>query len=282
MNSNEKNPNNLEQNNQTTNVNNSVTGNIQQMPTNQNIPINQVTNEINNQNINTQTPQNIPTQSQNVNNINQIQNNNNESHNLHQEENLKEVKITDQNSSKKGNLKYILTFILFIVLFALVYFLPDISEYINLAIANKKAEKNNVVITTGTLKCKLENSDSKLDYSYLALFDFNDSKLTKLTYTITTKGDETVDNEDLEKLNTECKNLETHTSSETGIIVGCTLNRGSFTKKQIFNYKDIDTDKITSIYAEAGGIYPEYRLDENIDTIEKNMKASGYSCERIK
>ena len=33
-------------------------------------------------------------------------------------------------------------------------------------------------------------------------------------------------------------------------------------------------------YAEAGGELVEFENEENIDIIEKNMKASGYTCER--
>ena len=278
MNSNEQNSNNnIEVNSQTINNTN---GNVQQTPINQNIPINHIPNEIsqnqNAQNIQTGQPiQNVPI-------INETPMGNNETHNFHEEKDLKEVKINDPSTSQKGNFKYFLTFLLFIILFALVYFLPDISEYINLDRAKREAEKNAVVITSGTLKCELEKNDSNLDYSYSALFNFTNSKLKKLTYTITTKGDETIDNEELEKLNTDCQTLETDTSEVPGIIISCSLSRGTFTKKQIFNYQEINTENITSIYAEAGGIYPEYKLNDNIDIIEKNMKSSGYNCERIK
>ena len=47
-------------------------------------------------------------------------------------------------------------------------------------------------------------------------------------------------------------------------------------------YNEINEEVVTSAYVEAGGIYPDYSLNENIDQIERNMKNSGYECERIK
>ena len=39
---------------------------------------------------------------------------------------------------------------------------------------------------------------------------------------------------------------------------------------------EFDTEKLTSAFYEAGGIYPEYEYNQNMDDIEKNMNAVGY------
>ena len=47
-------------------------------------------------------------------------------------------------------------------------------------------------------------------------------------------------------------------------------------------YSLIDVDKVTTAYLEAGGVYPNYKYNEDIDKVEKSMKASGYTCNRYK
>ena len=51
-------------------------------------------------------------------------------------------------------------------------------------------------------------------------------------------------------------------------------------EKQSFVYADLDEEKLTAAYTEAGGTYPQYQNGQDMDSIEKNMNASGYSCER--
>lgn len=268
MNNNEQNTNNVNNiNNQNNNINTNQ-NNYQGMVNNQQIPVVPVINEIN-----VNQPQQLNDQNQNK--TGEL--NTNPSNQMPP---LQEVKI--EEPKKGSNFKYIMTFLLFVLLFAVVLFLPDISEYINIQKA-KQAEKNNVVvITTGTLKCKLSDNDSNFDYSYIALFDFKDSKLTKLTYTSETKGDRNLDEEELAKLNNSCNDLVEYTKTYDGVAVNCSLKAGTFTKKQIFNYNEINEEEVTATYVEAGGIYPDYSLNQNIDEIERNMKNSDYDCERIK
>ena len=49
---------------------------------------------------------------------------------------------------------------------------------------------------------------------------------------------------------------------------------------QTLNYNTLNVEKVTSAYIEAGGVYPEFKKGQDIDGIEKNMNASGYTCER--
>ena len=51
---------------------------------------------------------------------------------------------------------------------------------------------------------------------------------------------------------------------------------------QIMNYALLDADKVTTAFVEAGGLYPEYVNNQNIDQIEKNMNAANYKCERLR
>ncbi len=177
-----------------------------------------------------------------------------------------------------GKIRYILLIFFFIVLFALVYFLPDISSYVALFNAKKNASQD--IITTGSLKCTNSRSTDRFDLSYNLLFTFSDSQLNTLTYTSVTKGDRNLDNVELNELNTKCENLTDITKSLSGVSVSCDFYNGELTENQKFVYADIDEDEVSSAYIEAGGLYPEFENLQNIDSIEKMMKAQGYSCER--
>lgn len=216
---------------------------------------------------------------------NEINNNSNETLTSTKVEN----KIDDQvvspyssidNNIKNSNFKYIMTVILFIFLLVIVYFLPNISTF--LSDINKKDSANVEKITTGTLKCTLQRSDKTYDYNYLSEFNFENSKILSLNYTLTTTGDETVDREQLEEKYDKCSSLQSMVKTLDGVSIKCNLNKGVLIEEQILVYASIDSSKVTSAYSEAGLVYPNFKKGDNIDTIESGMKASGYTCERSK
>ena len=126
--------------------------------------------------------------------------------------------------------KYALMIIFFIFMFALVFFLPDITNYINIK-KDLKAQENAPAITTGLLTCRLDRTTDIFNISY-------------------------------------------------GVKVSCNQSEGTVVETQDFTYSLINKESINSAYIEAGGVYPEFENEQNIDVIEKNMSASGYKCER--
>lgn len=247
--------------------------NLEEINTSSTLEDNQATNEstpiINNENIDN-VKNDIVSNSfeQPVGNIN---NNSNYSSNIKQNF----VKSEDNNS----NFKYIMTIILFIFLFVIIFFLPDISKFFS------ELEKNNSnlteeKITTGTLKCISERHDENFDYEYLSEFEFENNSLLTLNYITTTTGDESVDREALETMYENCQTLKSNIENLSGVSVTCSLNKGVFIENQLLTYASIEVNEITSAYSEAGGIYPNFEKGDNIDTIESGMKSSGYTCER--
>lgn len=180
---------------------------------------------------------------------------------------------------KKNNFKYWMTLILFICLLLLVVFLPQISEMVS-RYKEEKQRAQDAVITTGDLKCKLTKSDDKYDYEYKATFAFRDSKMHRLNYTAITKGDRNEDALELTEMKKTCDILKEQTGTMEGIDVVCTLVNGVYTNEQILKYDVLNTTKVTTAYLEAGGTYPNYTYQQDIGEIEKQMKASGYTCER--
>lgn len=193
-------------------------------------------------------------------------------------ENLKKVEIKDYTPPSK--LKIIILLIFFVLLVVFIIFLPDISSFLrnyNNGTNYQKEEK----ITTGKLVCSLETNTTDLDKEYEFVFTFTDSKLKKITYTANTRGDTTTESS-MDELAEKCKTLKTETSEIDGFSMKCDYTENKLEEMQVFNLETLDTEKLTSAFTEAGGMLPSYKYDQEIDDVESNMKASGYTCERQK
>ena len=189
-----------------------------------------------------------------------------------------EIKVEDNQVS---NVKLFFTFLLMLVLGGTILFMPEISEFMR----QRKEEEQNMLqpkITTGSLKCEHERNSDNFDLKFEYNFMFTDNKFKKLYYTSETRGDMNLDEKELEELNSECLLLKDTTATLAGIEVSCKLLGGTLTKTQTLDYAKIDVEQALSAYSEAGGIYPEYKYLQDMDGIEKNMKAAGYTCTRIK
>ena len=192
----------------------------------------------------------------------------------------KKVSGSDKKSGKKtSNLKMYLTFIFLALLILMIVFLPEINTFVH-DFFNKKEAENTQSITSGHLICTLETNDSDFNYEYETDFSFKDSKLYKLTLTTKTVGDLNLDATDLSGLNASCQLLQFQTSKFDGVEVMCDLEGNTFTNTQTLDYEVLNRDEVTTAYLEAGGIYPDYKYEENIDDIEKDMNAQNYSCAR--
>lgn len=191
---------------------------------------------------------------------------------------LKE-EIAKQNMENEGgtsNFKRFLCFLLIAFFLAFVYFLPEITEFVN----NKKSELNQQEITTGYLTCTMTKDTENLNVDMEALFYFTNSEIMKLTYTTTYTGDANADKEELNRLNQECIVLKNAVVPYNGISAQCNLSNGVSVQKQIFDYEKLNEEEITSAYTEAGGIYPEYKKGDKISGIESKMVSSGYNCKK--
>ena len=175
--------------------------------------------------------------------------------------------------------KYVTMIVFFIFMFAFIMFLPDISTFVSLKKAEEE-QKKAPVITTGSLTCTLSRTSEAFNLDYTAVFEFTDSKLDKLIYTSATKGDAVVDEIPLANLLTKCETLQEEVYGNDGVRIECSQSGGMVVETQTLNYNTLNVEKVTSAYIEAGGVYPEFKKGQDIDGIEKNMNASGYTCER--
>lgn len=205
---------------------------------------------------------------------------NNQEKNLLPNDVTGDKKFNDNNDNNKvGCGQNIFLFLLFGGLFLFILNLDTIRNFVETRKYLKT--QNPTEITTGTLKCKLTESTSDMDYDYSVDFDFRDKQLKRLNYTLEIRGDMSLDEEALNLLYNDCLRIKQYASNLSGISITCNLEGGVLKQKQIFTYDSVNRDEALSAFVEAGGIYPEYRKDQNIDEIEKSMNASRYNCERI-
>ena len=95
-------------------------------------------------------------------------------------------------------------------------------------------------------------------------------------------------NKDIESLKKGLSNLEAHIDNlfKFNIPFVVCLNKYSSDSEEEVNLvreycfsKGIPME-VSTAYLEAGGVYPEFKKNDNIDKIESKMRASGYECTR--
>lgn len=193
-----------------------------------------------------------------------------------------EVKI-DPAAEKKASRRRKLAFVFLAFLILFVWFIPEISSFVNNFQASREAALAQESITTGTLKCTLDRTSSDYDITYEQDFKFTDNKLETLTYIITTKGDMTRDESDLTAKENKCNTLADMTTQYSGITVACGLNEsGELKETHTFDYSSLKLEEVSSAYAEQGGTVPEYKYHQDMNDLEKKKLAEGFSCERVK
>ncbi len=183
------------------------------------------------------------------------------------------------NSNNKGPSTFgkIMTVLLFIFLFAFVYFLGDITDYLN----QRKLDKQMAELDSGKLMCTSTKQTDTLDIKVSATFTFENKKINQLTYITTSTGDKLEDKKELESLKEQCDILKEEIKDYDGISIVCSLNNGINSVKQIFNYASINIKEVSAAYSEAGGVYPQFKYKDAINSVESKMNSSGYKCEKV-
>lgn len=195
-------------------------------------------------------------------------------------ENLKKVEI--ENYTPPSKLKIAVLLIFFALLIGFIIFLPQISSMVRVYMSGQNQQPSKEeVITTGRLVCSMNSNTTDLDKEYEFVFNFTDSKLKSTRYVANTRGDSTTESS-LDTLAEKCNSLKESTSEIEGVSIKCTYTDGKLIESQSFDLETVDTEKLNAAFTEAGGILPSYSLDQDISEIERNMKASSYTCERQK
>ncbi len=173
---------------------------------------------------------------------------------------------------KPSAFRYVLLVLLFVLLGALIWFLPDIRKFVT-----EKNIKEQKEVINGTLKCTYEEESEPLSTSYTSEFVIENNNLKSYTSKVETKGSEGSE-ADLDELNQSCELLKDMAKDVSGVKISCNLNSRVQMNEQEIDYREIDEDELESAYSEAGGIVPNYSLDDDGIEIRDDMVQAGYSC----
>jgi len=219
----------------------------------------------------------------------------------HIKEVVKEVKPKDDNSNKskvkdqpndgtpqkevvvkeKGGFfgRFIL-FLFIIFLFAFVYYLPEISQYVE----DYKKAKSGIEdgsMKSGTMTCTLtkDNKDN-LSTIYETTFTYTKNKLKKTEQVTSYKlKDDATSTAILDESENECQELKSALTGVSGIDVSCSKTAVLQKTTQVIDYTKFNAEEVTTNIAEYKGFYPEFQLDQSVAGIRKNLEDAGYSCQ---
>ena len=166
-----------------------------------------------------------------------------------------------------------------IFLFAFVFFLPNITDFVT-DYMNKKTGVNE--LKSGTMSCTFKNSTDNLDYTYDLSFKYEKNRLKSSRMTTTNRlADTATDNSILTERENSCEFLKTVLDeNDIGMTADCSVSAAVQVTTQNINYEKLDMDFITNNITEFEGFYPEYELNQSVTTIEQELENSGYTCER--
>ncbi len=186
--------------------------------------------------------------------------------------------ISNDNSEEKpepkgqGFKRFLLViFLIFAGVF--IYFLPDVSEYFS-GRNRKTPETSTAEVANGTLKCTRTNESDSSETEYDYSLSFKDKGVVTGVYT-TTLEDENEKN--IDKDQEKCKKISEISEEIEGIDVSCSSADNISTTTQNNVYREIKSGKLTA-FTEAGGIYPEYKYKDNVYSIKDKLVKAGYDC----
>ena len=246
----------------------------------------------NNENINEETPKVITPGTDNVENnkpqivevtntneVNQKTVETNTSQNNTDNKVPTSVQIEENTTGKKKKGHPVFLVLLMIFLFAFVFFLPDITNFIT-DYMNEKTGVNE--LKSGTMSCTFRNSTDNLDYTYDLSFKYEKNRLKSSRMTTTNRlSDTATDDSVLTERENSCEFLKTVLDeNDIGMTADCSVSAAVQVTTQNIDYEKLDMDFITDNITEFEGFYPEYELDESVTTIEQELENSGYTCER--
>lgn len=196
----------------------------------------------------------------------------NDTDNIDNSEKLKTIEVDYQPASTANTVMLVLFFI-FLIIF--VIFLPDlqvlIAEY-------RAGDKEVEEIVTGTLVCELSGNTTNLDTNYERRFDFTEKKLKTAKFITKIRGSESLDGEVLDETKKKCDLVRDNLENISGARVSCLYESGTVTETEIFDYSSYNEEEVIAAYTEAGADLPEFKLDQDLDSVKTLMSRSGFSC----
>lgn len=189
-----------------------------------------------------------------------------------------------QEEVKKGSkLKTFGVILLFILLFVVVFFLPEISDFIN------SRNQDAVVITPNetnetyqTRICSFKRETEDLITTIELTFYYQNNALKKEVLMNEIK---TINNNDedrkLYNMHLSCQNFKEQIEKLNGIKQYCTLKDNTETIKQEIDYSKLESIDLEQNIGELEGFYPEFNLNQDKKMIETMLTKIGYTCKNF-
>lgn len=189
------------------------------------------------------------------------------------------VQIEENTTGKKKKGHPVFLVLLMLFLFAFVFFLPDITNFITDYMNNKTGANE---LKSGTMSCTFNTSTDNLDYAYDFSFKYEKNRLKSSRMTTTSRlADTATDSSILTERENSCQFLKTVLDeNDIGMTADCSVSAAVQITTQNIDYEKLDMDFITDNITEFEGFYPEYELNQSVTTIEQELENSGYTCER--
>ena len=189
------------------------------------------------------------------------------------------LKPENNNGGNKKSGHPVFLVLLMIFLFAFVYFLPEITDYIT----NYMNEKNGVnELKSGIMTCTYNDSTDNIDYNYELTLNYEKNRLKRSRMVTTNRlSDTATDGNVLTERQNSCEFLRTVLEeNDIGMTASCSISAAVQVTTQTIDYKALNMDFITSNITEFEGFYPEYELNESVTEIANELESNGYKCER--
>lgn len=189
------------------------------------------------------------------------------------------LKPENNNGGNKKSGHPVFLVLLMIFLFAFVYFLPEITDYVT----NYMNEKNGVnELKSGIMTCTYNDSTDNIDYNYELTLNYEKNRLKRSRMVTTNRlSDTATDGNVLTERQNSCEFLRTVLEeNDIGMTASCSISAAVQVTTQTIDYKALNMDFITSNITEFEGFYPEYELNESVTEIANELESNGYKCER--
>ena len=189
------------------------------------------------------------------------------------------LKPENNNGGNKKSGHPVFLVLLMIFLFAFVYFLPEITDYVT----NYMNEKNGVnELKSGIMTCTYNDSTDNIDYNYELTLNYEKNRLKRSRMVTTNRlSDTATDGNVLTARQTSCEFLRTVLEeNDIGMTASCSISAAVQVTTQTIDYKALNMDFITSNITEFEGFCPEYELNESVTEIANELESNGYKCER--
>lgn len=183
-------------------------------------------------------------------------------------------------SPKGSKFKTFGVIFIFILLFVLVLFLPQISSYMD-----SRKHKEPVIQTKPkeeiyqTRSCGIKKETEqvtnviKLDFSY----QNNSLKKEQLTNVVTIpKANK--ETQILHEMQLACQKFKAEIEKNSGINQTCMLKDNTYTIVQKIDYSKLQDITVQKNIGELEGFYPEFSLNQDRKVIEKELTDIGYIC----